>query len=319
MTDEIINKTTQQGLAPTDLIEKARGYMRASKSEGTLRTYASVWRIFTQWCASRGVDPLPATPDTVIAYVVEQAEVLRPQTITKHLAAISQAHKLSGHETPTQAEPVRLVMKGLRRAKGVGANPKKALRVEHMKKMVAVLPDTLLGDRDKAILLVGYVTGMRRSEIVALDVDDVTFEPEGAVVTIRRGKRDQEGHGRRVPVLRGRHEDTCPVRALQQWLLLRGEESGPLFVRLDPGAQGERLGDRSVALMIKRMAERAGLDPVMFSGHSLRRGFATETARAGASDRQIARTTGHKSMKVLGGYIEEGTIFEAAAASLLDL
>ena len=305
--------------APDDLIAKALEYARASKSKATLRTYSSAWRVFTGWCRSYGLDPLPSSSKTVAAYVAAQAERIRPVTIKKHLAAISTAHKSAGLPTPTDAEAVRLTMQGLRRVKGVAASPKAALRTEHIRLMVAELGDHPLDARDRALLLMGFATGMRRSEIVGLDLEDIVFEPEGAVVTIRRSKRDQEGRGRPVLVLRGDHEETCPVRALRRWTAARARSDGPMFVRLDRAGDGQRLSSRSVALVVKRRAEQAGLDPVLFSGHSLRRGFVSETARGGASEADIARTTGHRSIKVLRGYVEQATMFENAAGRVLDL
>ncbi len=203
MTDLLAPLPTQE-IIPVELVEKAKSYARASKSDSTIRTYASAWRSFAVWCDIHGVISLPATTETIIAFVVEQADRLRPVTIQKVLTAISQAHRLAGHPSPTFSEPVKLVMQGIRRTKGVAGTPKRALRVEHIKKMVLEMPDTLMGLRDKAIVLLGFVGGMRRSEIVALDLEDVTFEPEGAIVTIRKSKRDQEGKGRRVAVPRGR-------------------------------------------------------------------------------------------------------------------
>lgn len=304
-----------------DLLVKAEEYARASKATSTLKTYKSIWSAFTTWCVSRSLTSCPASPKTVIFYISDMANTLKPQTIKKHLAAISQVHKLAGHESPAQAELVRLVMQGLRRTKGTASSAKKALRVEHVRKMVAMMPVGSVGVRDKAILLLGFVTGMRRSEIVGLDVGDISFEPEGAVVTIRKSKRDQEGKGRQVAVPRGRHEITCPVRALRAWLDVAGAASGPLFMRLDPGGACRRLrlDGRAVAHVVQRAALRAGLDPEMFSGHSLRRGFCTEAARAGAAERDIARTTGHMSMGVLRAYIDQGTLFEQCAARSLDL
>ena len=321
--DDLLSTITadneRTGIVPADLIEKAREYARASRATSTLKSYQSIWSAFTDWCGARGLDPCPASPEVIVAYITDRAEELKPQTIKKHLAAISQAHKLAGYSSPVQTEPVRLVMAGLRRVKGVGATPKKALRVGHIKKMIIAMPDTLVGIRDKAIILLGFVAGMRRSEVVGLDVGDVVFEPEGAVVTIRRSKRDQEGKGRQVAVPRGHHDATCPVRAIRAWLDAGGLDDGPLFVRLDPGAPRDRLNGRAVAHVVQRAAKRAGLDPTMFSGHSLRRGFCTEAARAGAAERDIARTTGHSSMQVLRGYVEAGTLFEDCAASVLDL
>ena len=203
---------------------------------------------------------------------------------------------------------MKLTMQGLRRVKGVAAKPKAALRVEHVKAVVAAMPGDLVGIRDTAIVLLGFVAGMRRSEIVALDVDAVAFEPEGIVISIRKSKRDQEGKGRQVAVPRGRHEATCPVRAVRRWLDVSGIQNGPLFVRLDPGAPRDRLSGKSVALIVKRVAARAGIDPVLFSGHSLRRGFCTEAARAGGlppGARARARQPGpvHRSV---GGPPAEG-------------
>ena len=309
----------QHDLIPADLIEKAREFARQSKSPSTLKVYATVWRIFTSWCEARGLESLPASPEVVVAYVADQADRLRPVTIKKHLAAISQVHKLRGFESPVQSEPVRLTMQGLRRVKGIASEPKRALRVEHVKAMITAMPDDLVGIRNRAIILLGIFTGMRRSEIVYLDIANLTFEPEGAIIQIRRSKRDQEGRGRQVPVPRGRNEATCPVRALQMWLAASGVEDGPLFHRLDPAGNRERLSGKAVARIVQRAAGRAGLDPTLFGGHSLRRGFATETARAGAAERDIARTTGHSSLKVLRGYFEEGTLFENVAARHLDL
>jgi len=319
MTNSLALKPSPNALIPADLMDKAREYARASKSEATMRVYANVWRSFSSWCDLHGLDAMPATPETVVAYIVERAETLRPQTIKKHLAAISQAHKLAGVESPVQSEAVRLVMQGLRRTKGTGSNPKKALRVSHLKAMVAALPDNQVGIRDRAILLLGFIAGMRRSELVGLDVADLVFEAEGIVVTIRRSKRDQEGRGRKIPVPRGKHDETCPVRAVQHWLEVSGIENGPIFVRLDRAGPRNRLSDRSVALVVKRAASRSGLDPTLFSGHSLRRGLATEAAQAGATERSIAKITGHRSMLVLRSYIEEGLLFLDCAALKLDL
>jgi site-specific recombinase XerD len=321
MTDSLVPRTsTLSGLVPADLMERAREYARASKSPATLRAYATVWRNFGSWCDRRGLVAMPASQETVVAYVVEQAERLRPQTVKKHLAAISQMHQLAGEDSPVQSTPVRLVMQGLRRTKGVASQPKKALRVSHLKSMVAVVPDTDVGIRDRALLLLGFAAGMRRSELVGLNVEDLDFQPEGIVATIKRSKRDQEGRGRQVAVPRGRYPGTCPVRAVQRWLDVSGIKSGPLFVRLDRATEGRsRLSGRSVALIVKKAADQAGLDPEMFAGHSLRRGFCTETARAGAAERDIARTTGHSSLAVLRGYVEAGQLFERCAAQVLDL
>ena len=309
----------ESGLVPADLIDKARDYVRASKASSTRRTYQACWACFTAWCQERRLGPLPASPETMVGYIAAQADRIRPQTIKKHLAAISQAHKVAGFDTPVQAEVVKLTMQGLRRTHSTASNPKKALRVDHVRRMVEAMPDNEVGVRDKAILLLGFLAGMRRSEIAGLDLDDLTYEPEGLIVRIKKSKRDQDGEGRFVAVPRGRRPETCPVRAVHAWMELASEDAGPLFTRLDRAGDGQRITGKAIARVVKRRAERAGLDPAMFSGHSLRRGFATETARAGAAERDIARTTGHRSLQVLRSYVEEGTRFERCAAGVLDL
>ena len=304
---------------PENLMAAAVELAKASRAKSTLETYGSSWKQFIGWCGPLALPYLPASPDTVVAYIAAKAETLRPTTIKKHLAAIAVAHRTAGLPTPTDSEMVRLTMAGLRRTKGTAPKTKRALRVSHVRQMVVGLGDGPVDVRDRVVLLLGFTTGMRRSEIVGLDVGDLTFEPEGVIVNIRRSKRDQDGAGRQVPVLRGQHEETCPVRALRRWLDLLGRDLGPLFTRLDRAGDGQRLTGKSVALIIKRRAEQAGLDPVMFSGHSLRRGFCTATAKAGASEADIARATGHRSVKILRGYVEQGRLFDHAAARVLDL
>lgn len=304
---------------PENLMAAAIELAKASRAKSTLETYGSAWRQFINWCGPLALPYLPATPETVTAYIAAKAETLRPSTIKKHLAAIAVAHRTAGLQPPTASEMVKLTMAGLRRTKGTAPKTKRALRVSHIRQMVAGLGEDPVDVRDSVVLLLGFTTGMRRSEIVGLDVGDLTFEPEGVIVNIRRSKRDQEGAGRQVPVLRGQHEETCPVRALRRWMDLLGRDFGPLFIRLDRAGDSQRLTPKSVALIIKKRAEQAGLDPVMFSGHSLRRGFCTATAKAGASEADIARATGHRSVKILRGYVEAGRMFENCAASVLDL
>lgn len=303
------------------LMDKARSLASQSKSPATVRAYRSAWRQFENWCHDKGTHPLPATPELVAVYVADRGDHLSVATLEKHLAAISQIHKMGGHNSPCQAEAVRLVMAGLRRSKGTAPSKKSPLSVDNIRQMVTSLPDSLVGIRDRAILLLGFVGGFRRSEIAALNIDDLAFVPEGILVRLVRGKTDQEGRGRQVAIPVGSQLESCPVRAVRTWLNESGIDTGPLFVRLDPATvgTGERLSPYSVAQVVKRAAGRAGLDPAAVGGHSLRRGFATAAARAGASERAIARQTGHQSLKVLRGYIEEGTIWEDCAATKLGL
>jgi integrase len=179
----------------------------------------------------------------------------------------------------------------------------------------------LLELRDRALLLLGFAGAFRRSELVSLDVEDLEFSRAGLVVRLRRSKTDQEGQGRRIGVPRGQRAETCPLMALQAFLKAASIESGPLFRGVNRHGQllQGRLSDRAVALVVKRRVEAVGLDPERFAGHSLRAGLATSAAAAGASERAIAKQTGHKSMAVLRRYIRDGDLFRDNAAAAVDL
>ncbi len=296
--------------------------MARSKAKATVRAYRSDLRHFEAWCHEHRLQHLPATPESVADYISDLAGMgMKPSTITRRLSAISQAHQMAGYESPTQRQVVRMTMAGIRRTHGTKPRQVKRLPQEDLVAMIAALPDDLRGLRDRALLLVGFVGGMRRSEVVGLDVDDVVEEPEGLRVTIRRSKTDQDGAGRQVGLVRGRHHMTDVVTAVNDWKEAAGIESGPLFRAVDRGGRvgQERLSDRAVARAVKAAAARVGIDPATVSGHSLRGGFATSAAKAGAPERRIMRTTGHRSEAMVRRYIDEGNVFEESASGYLNL
>ena len=225
-------------------------------------------------------------------------------------------------------------MSGIARAKGTRQRQVAPLRIDMLKAMLAATPeDDLLAIRDRAILLLGFAGGMRRSELAALDVEDLTDVEEGLDVLIRRSKTDQEGAGRTIGIPRGRNRETCPVIALQRWIRLAGITEGPLFrahrSRTDgPGPRQQRpegragtarLTPQGIARVVQRAAARIGLDPAEFAGHSLRAGFATEAAAQGASERAIMRQTGHRSVEMVRRYIRDGDRYRDNAATYLGL
>jgi site-specific recombinase XerD len=305
----------------TTLAETAREYIQQAKAENTLRAYRADWGHFTAWCAARGFTSLPATTGTTTLYLTDLSSTHKVGTLTRRLSAISQAHKLAGHESPTRAAVVRILMAGIRRANGTAPNGKAPVLTEDIRAMVATLPGGILGIRDRALLLIGFAGAFRRSELVALDHADCEFTRAGLVVTIRRSKTDQEAHGRKVGIPYGSTIETCPVRALQAWLGASAITGGPLFrsitrhVRMQPG----RLSGYAVALVVKRYAAAAGLDASRYSGHSLRAGLATSAAIAGASERSIMNQTGHRSIGMVRRYIRDGSLFRENAAAKLGL
>jgi integrase len=212
-------------------------------------------------------------------------------------------------------------MQGIRRKLGVAPSQKTPVLVGDLQRMVRALPDSLLGARDRALLLVGFAGGFRRSELVGLDHQDLDFSRDGLTVHLRRSKTDQEGVGRKVGVPFGSDRATCPVRALQAWLDAAAIEDGPVFVGLTRHGKttGNRLDGRDVARAVKRAALTVGLDASKFAGHSLRAGLATSAAKAGKSERAIMAQTGHRSVMMVRRYIRDADLFSDNAAAGLGL
>ena len=302
---------------------QARAFLGASKAPSTLRAYRSDWQHFVAWCDGRGVLSLPAGACTVALYLVALAETHRPATLTRRLTSIAKAHATAGHPNPATTEHavVAETLQGIRRTLGTAQPGKTPLLTADLIQVLAHLPPGLAGLRDRALLLVGYTGGLRRSELAALTVDDLAWVPEGAVLTLRRSKTDQAGQGRQVAIPRGAHAATCPITALGHWLGAARIVSGALFREVDRhgkvGAAGVHRD--SVGAILKRAVERAGFAPERFAGHSLRAGFATQAARNGASAFDIMRQTGHRSITTVSRYVRDAQIFRDAPASKLGL
>ena len=317
--------TTQLPLATLEqTASRARAYAEESKAPNTRRAYRSDWNDFTLWCRERRRTTLPAAPETVALYLTELAAVCKVSTLQRRLSSIAQAHQAAGysaHDSPTRHATVRAVWAGIRRAHGTAQEGKAPTLIEDVRAMVATLPDTLLGLRDRALLLLGFAGAFRRSELVAVDVRDVAVSRAGLVVTIRRSKTDQEGEGQTVGIPYGSNPDTCPVRAVQAWLECAYIKEGPLFrsVNRHEQLQQGRLSDRAVALVVKRAAAAAGLDASRYAGHSLRAGLATAAAIAGAGERAIMKQTRHRSERMVRKYIRDGQLFRDNAAAVVGL
>ena len=289
----------------------AAEYARAEKAEATRRAYRSDFELFRAWCAERHVSVLPASPESVAAFLAHEAErQVRPSTIGRRVAAIRYAHKLSGLPLPTDDERVRATVRGIRRSLGAAPSKKMPATAERVIGMAPLAGTRRSAIRDRALLLIGFAGAFRRSELVALNLEDIEETPEGLRVTIRRSKTDQEGHGHVIAIPRG--VIACPVTALKAWLEASGIAQGSVFRPVAKGGriQATRLTDRSVADIVKAHAQRAGLDPKLFAGHSLRSGFLTSAAARGASIFKMADQSRHKSMDTLRGYVRDAEIFK---------
>jgi site-specific recombinase XerD len=260
---------------------------------------------------------LPATAESLCAFLTDEATLgKRASTLGRRLAAVRYFHRAAGYETPTSDETVKAVLAGIRRTIGTAPVRKRAATADIVLSMVP-RGDTLRQLRDRAIILLGFAGAFRRSELVALNVDDIEFTTEGALVTLRRSKTDQEGLGRRVAIPRG--EIACPVAALRAWLDAAAITEGVIFRRIiNKRAQRvleARLAARNIAAVVKAGAARLGFDPSTFGGHSLRAGFVTSAVKRGANLIKITDVTGHRSLEMLKTYSRDAEAFVGHAGT----
>ena len=306
-----------------DLAGRARGFMAAAKAENSRRAYRSDWRQFESWCRGHGLACLPAVPETVALYLTALAADHKPSSLERKLTSITKAHQAAGFSTPASMEhaAVSETMKGIRRTLGTAQPGKEPLLTADILKMLDSLGDGLPGLRDRALLLVGFAGGFRRSEIVSLDVEDITETADGLVIRVRRSKTDPEAKGTTVALPYGSTAATCPVRSYRAWIAAAAIEAGSAFRSVDRhGRVGPgRLNTGSVARLIKRAAEVAGLDPAHYAGHSLRAGFVTQAFLNGAAEVAIMRQTRHKSLDTLRKYIRDRSLFRDNPAAKLGL
>jgi integrase len=288
-------------------------YVHAGIAPATKRAYCTDLDHFEAWGGT-----LPATDAQVANYLADHAAVLKVSTLTRRLAAISVAHEAKGLPNPAASPLVRATMRGIRRAHGAAQRQAKPLLREDLFVVVAAIGDRLKDLRDRALLLIGFAGGLRRSELAAIDLIDFERVREGIILTIRRSKTDQDGVGRKIGIPFGRTIH-CPVRALETWFDAARVEDGPVFRPIDrhQRVSASRLSGEAVSLILRDRMSAAGFDPAGYSGHSLRAGFATSATRAGVSTFKIRQQTGHASDAMLSRYVRDGELFLGNAAGIL--
>ena len=308
------------------LVETARDYARAAVSENTLKAYAMDWAHFARWCRMRGADPLPPSPALIGLYIADLAapqgkapsqSAFRPLSVTsieRRLSGLVWGFTQRGQRMDRKDRHIASVLAGIRRKHARPPAQKEAILPEDLRDMLATLPHDLRGLRDRAILLIGFAGGMRRSEIVSLDhgKDDTPDSGgwveilEGGVLITLRGKTGW----REVEISRGSADQTCPVHALTQWLHYARIDFCPNFVAVSRNglkATSERLSDKHVARLIKQTVREAGIRPdlpeaeriKLYSGHSLRAGLASS---AEVDERYVQKHLGHVSAEMTRRY-----------------
>lgn len=314
------------------LAATAAAFAAASRAPATRRAYAADWRDFAAWCAGHGLTALPATPHTVALYLADRAATLKPSTLGRRLAALAVTHRDAGRSLDLHDPLLRAVWRGIRRSRGTAPVAKAPLLPDALAGVLAALPRSLAGTRDRALLLLGFAAALRRSELVALAVGDLAHGAAGLTVTVRRGKSDPEGAGSRRAVPRSRDAALCPVRAVTDWILAAGLTTGPLFRPIDrfDRVQPGGLAPRAVARIVKRAVAAAaraqGLPAALVAartaevaGHSLRAGLITAALAHGAEEAAVMRQSGHRSRRGLHAYVRHATLFDDNAATRIGL
>jgi integrase len=292
----------------------------ASKAKSTRRSYGSDVRQYEAWCAENGFPTFPAEPATIIKHIAwaalpkSEGGGLTASSIGRRLCAIAHEHKTNKLANPIADYDVKEILKGIRRTIGTAPRPKTPLTHDLVQRLLNECDASLIGIRDRALVALGFAGAFRRAELVALGGEDLEPSDEGFRVRIRRSKTDQEGKGATIAIPRG--YKLKPVEAVERWLEVSGITDGPLFRQVGKG--GRLLGPMSghaVAEVLKKLCVRAGLDPALYSGHSLRSGFLTSAADAGASPFKMQAVSRHKSLDVLSGYVRSADLFNDHAGS----
>jgi site-specific recombinase XerD len=291
--------------------------LQSSKANNTIRAYKSDFHDFELFCIQNGFKSLPSEPKIISLYLTSlSSKNIKMSTLKRRLVSIGVIHKLKGHYLDTKHPLIIENIMGIKRRKGSAQNGKKPLLINNLKVLIKAInrskSNPIIKFRDRTIVLIGFSGGFRRNEIVSLNYDDIEFVNEGMKINLRRSKTDQYGEGFLKGVPYFDNPVYCPVISIQNWLKISEINSGPLFRRFSKGAKltEMRLTDQTVALIIKKYLQLAGIDSKNYSGHSLRSGFATSAAEAGVEERSIMAMTGHKSTEMVRRYIKEANVFK---------
>ena len=308
------------------LTEETKLNLQSSKANNTVRAYKSDFSDFGIFCAQNGFKSMPSEPKIVSLYLTHlSTKQIKMSTLKRRLVSIGVIHKLKGHYLDTKHPSIIENIMGIKRRKGSIQKGKKPLLINSLKKVINVIDQINNKEikklRDRSIILIGFSGGFRRNEIVSLDYDDLDFVSEGLKINLKKSKTDQFGEG----VVKGLpyfdNSQYCPVLSLKRWIEVSNINTGPLFRKFNKGSKltEKRLSDQTVAILIKKYLELAGIESENYSGHSLRSGFATSAAEAGVEERNIMAMTGHKSTEMVRRYIKEANLFKNNALNKIKI
>ena len=287
--------------------------LKNSKSLNTTRAYQSDFKDFSLFCSKNGFQSMPTLPKILSLYLTELSKTCKYSTLKRRLASIGMLHKIRGYYIDIKHPVIIENLMGIKRKNGSNQKGKKPLLISHLKLLINVIDKLSENDirkiRDKAILLIGFAGGFRRSELVNIEKDDIEFVDKGVKIFVKRSKTDQSGEGMIKAIPYFNDTNFCPVIALKKWINISRNIEDKIF----------NISDKSVALILKKYVNIAGLDSNKYSGHSLRSGFATSTAESGAEERNIMAMTGHKSSEMVRRYIKEANLFKNNALNKIKI
>ena len=286
--------------------------LKSSKANNTLRAYKADFRDFALFCQQNGFVSMPSEPKIITLYLTHLSKSSKFSTLKRRLASISVIHKLNGHYLDTKHPIITENLLGIRRVKGTYQKAKKPILINDLKLIINVINEDKnpkIRLKNKALILIGFSGGFRRSELVGIVYEDVEFVNEGVKIFVKRSKTDQSGEGMTKGIPYFSNPEYCPVVSLKNWIQKGEIKSGKVF----------EMSDKNVALTIKKYAGLAGLDKNKYSGHSLRSGFATSTAELGAEERSIMAMTGHKTTQMVRRYIKEANLFKNNALNKIKI
>ena len=299
--------------------------LKSSKANNTLRAYKSDFKDFETFCVRHGLNSLPTEPKIISLYLTHLSKNSKISTLRRRIVSISMVHKLKGHYLDTKHPIIVENLMGIRRVKGSIQQGKKPILINHLKLIINSINKKNLNEtkilRDKAIILIGFGGGFRRTELISIDYEDLEFVPEGLKIIVKKSKTDQFGEGMIKGIPYFDDKNYCPVINLKNWLEISNIKTGPIFRRFLKGSvlTNNRLTDQSVVLIIKEYLRLAGIENKNFAGHSLRSGFATVAADSGADERSIMAMTGHKTTQMVRRYIREANLFKNNALNKIKI
>ena len=281
--------------------------LKNSKANNTLRAYQSDYRDFTTFCVKNSFSSLPTQPKIIALYITHLSKSFKFSTLKRRIASISVIHKLKGYYLDIKHPIIMENLHGIKRTLGSRQKAKKPILINDLKLIIKAIDKKKI--RDKAIILIGFAGGFRRSELVNINFEDIDFVSEGVKILVKRSKTDQSGEGMIKAIPHFENSEFCPVIALKEYIESKNIKEGQIF----------SISDKSVALIIKKYAKKAGLDSSRYAGHSLRSGFATTAAELGAEERNIMAMTGHKTTQMVRRYIHEANLFKNNALNKIKI